>query len=1005
MRHKIMSGLMVAIVPGLLVLLTPITGLGVTKTFSLQIPFRGALRVPVGDVKIVLDLAGDPTGSVLKVAGTDIPLVPGFETVNGDDVTFIRIPGENQVTIVYEPRSKWDSDTNRCKSQAFMTYEVAMEFQGPEILAYRMNTHTVAKELETEHGSGTIFCGNSFRRVRTSAAAIIVSGTEPLDTSLFKGRLPLDIVLVLDKSGSMASLPPPPLPGGFTDTKWDLMKEAVIQFVNLWAQADLGVISTGGALSASVPKDRIAAVFFSSSAETVSFPGPLTFVERGPNPAISWMPIKTMADSRSPGGSTGMGQALQQGIGVYKSDPTPAAAKNDVTVLLMTDGIQNVPLPRIDPDADGDMSISTLFPTCLQTELVSCGVPVLTIAMGVPLAGSAEDQLLDNVAKQTSGRTMVADDPNDMATVFTDALYNALKGNTLSLLARKHDTLESAPSAPLPFMVDGSTRRATLVLGWHGGQSHRLDLEFRAPDGTVVKPKVRLDSANSTVQSIDVPESGPIGNWTVRVLRATPSIPIPPPDLLVSRGNETGGQVTMRKVGLREMPDPRKLGPAPAQPAPQTQRTLYHLSAYGVDQKLHYRFSLPPVNDGTGDTMVLTADVSFDGKGLTNLPPNAITLKIERPGTGLGTLLHNTTVSGDVLKTETAPGADVTTPYVRKIEHLDKNGQLDGSRPQLLGSSFVLQDNGSAASGDTAANDSIYAASFADTSRPGLYRFQVTLDWDDPRTGRIRRIETIERVVKVNSDPDASEAVVTSQQGGVVLIRVTPRDKFNNFFGPSSGNPITVKVTGGGNLASITDPNQTGDYIVRLENVPPGADPHVVIVVDGRTIKDDNISHLPGGGGTTVPPGFKRWGLSLHSGISFPHGDFNSAFNPGPNFGVDLEYRIKPQFSVEGIYTFHRFNGQNFGIFTVPDVNLHQLSANGKIYGSTSPARPFFNFGGGLYKFDPGSTNGGINLGGGVQFDVTPNFAIDTMYNFHNVFTGGGGTRFSTVQGGVRFRF
>ena len=152
-------------------------------------------------------------------------------------------------------------------------------------------------------------------------------------------------------------------------------------------------------------------------------------------------------------------------------------------------------------------------------------------------------------------------------------------------------------------------------------------------------------------------------------------------------------------------------------------------------------------------------------------------------------------------------------------------------------------------------------------------------------------------------------------------------------------------------------------------------------------------------------PNFKRWGLSLHAGVSIPHGNFNTVFNPGPNVGVDLEYRFHPQFSVEGIYTYHRFNGETFGGFTVPDLSLHQVSINGKVYGPTSPLRPFVNFGGGVYHFVPSSTHGGLNVGGGLQFDVTPNFAIDAMYNFHNVFTSGSNTKFSTVQGGVRFRF
>lgn len=161
----------------------------------------------------------------------------------------------------------------------------------------------------------------------------------------------------------------------------------------------------------------------------------------------------------------------------------------------------------------------------------------------------------------------------------------------------------------------------------------------------------------------------------------------------------------------------------------------------------------------------------------------------------------------------------------------------------------------------------------------------------------------------------------------------------------------------------------------------------------------------------TPPSGFKRWGFSLHGGASFPHGDLSNVHGPGPNVGVDLEYRFNQRFSLEAIYTYNRFRGDTltsplFGSFQVDDLNLHVFSLNGKVYGNTSPVRPFFNFGGGAYTFTPGTTvRGGINVGGGLQFDVTPTFAIDTMYNFHNVFSSGSNLNYSTAQGGVRWRF
>lgn len=193
---------------------------------------------------------------------------------------------------------------------------------------------------------------------------------------------------------------------------------------------------------------------------------------------------------------------------------------------------------------------------------------------------------------------------------------------------------------------------------------------------------------------------------------------------------------------------------------------------------------------------------------------------------------------------------------------------------------------------------------------------------------------------------------------------------------------------------------------------PPGQNPsrNPTTTAPGPVPPKNPATTVPGPGATKVPgPGqgtFKRWGLSLHSGISLPHGDFDTSFNPGPNFAIDLEYRINPTFSLEGIYGFHHFlGGTSIGVTRIDDLNLHQFSLNGKVYGSTSPVRPFFNFGGGGYHFDTISTRGGLNVGGGVQFDVTPTFAVEVVYNFHNVFTSGRSTTFSTVQGGVRFRF
>lgn len=211
--------------------------------------------------------------------------------------------------------------------------------------------------------------------------------------------------------------------------------------------------------------------------------------------------------------------------------------------------------------------------------------------------------------------------------------------------------------------------------------------------------------------------------------------------------------------------------------------------------------------------------------------------------------------------------------------------------------------------------------------------------------------------------------------------------------------------------AEIRSP--TRDVFVVIDvKASPGTTPPVIVsrppavtLNAGETTKGA-IVIARGGPAPPPPPDFKHWGLSFHGGISFPHGDFNTLFNPGPNLAVDLEYRFNQLFSVEGIYGFHHFTGDAIGFFRTSSLNVHHISVNGKVYGNTSPVRPFFNFGGGVYNFGSGpSVHGGLNFGGGVQFDVSPRVAVEGVYNFHHVFTSGSNTQFSALQGGVRFRF
>lgn len=136
-------------------------------------------------------------------------------------------------------------------------------------------------------------------------------------------------------------------------------------------------------------------------------------------------------------------------------------------------------------------------------------------------------------------------------------------------------------------------------------------------------------------------------------------------------------------------------------------------------------------------------------------------------------------------------------------------------------------------------------------------------------------------------------------------------------------------------------------------------------------------------------------------GVAVPHGDLSIFTDPGFTANAGLEYIITPQFSAEGFLGYHRFSN-----FFSGHTNLYQVSGNAKFYlvDETSRVRPFVNGGVGDYVTDSGTSHFGGNVGGGVLFEVTPKFGVQGSYNF-NIFRAGTNFKFSTLQGGVRWRF
>ena len=128
----------------------------------------------------------------------------------------------------------------------------------------------------------------------------------------------------------------------------------------------------------------------------------------------------------------------------------------------------------------------------------------------------------------------------------------------------------------------------------------------------------------------------------------------------------------------------------------------------------------------------------------------------------------------------------------------------------------------------------IYTAALAPASTPGSYGFEAVLDWDDSRTGHVRREERLEQFVAVKADP-AKTGILTSRAADrSVLISVTPRDQYGNALGPGYESKVKAKlITSSGKLTGPIDRQLDGTYVFTITGVPAKEKPNVEITVEG----------------------------------------------------------------------------------------------------------------------------------------------------------------------------
>lgn len=623
--------------------------------------------------------------------------------------------------------------------------------------------------------SPTVECSQPSKHTGDTPATLtaVDDGVAPALVAQSLGRNQFDVTLVLDKSGSMSELPPGAAAGA---TKAQILKSAVTAFVSTWRQLDQQE-PTGEEW----PKDRIGLEFFNQGPLPQTFPSgdpPANFfVQRGLAIPGNWDDIINGVNTLSPGGSTSIGGGINDAMAKWSADP-----QNDLSVILVTDGKQNTS-PLIQPTGSGFLGLTPV--AGLPQELRKRFIPIHTVAFGQP-AGVDLD-LLTNVSFETSGASFLTVNDQAMYDTFASLLVAILKGNTAGLALQQNATMTGTGPTPLsPLLVDASAKRAVFLLQW--GPEHRfaLDMDVYRPGvdpsagGLPAVQKSGEKQPQATIKTFDMVNSRDrtdVGTWHVRV--------------------------------KRDKSEPNEQIP-------------YTLNVLFVEKHLDYRVAFDHVHTATGDNIGIQAVVAWDGKPLAGLPAGAIRVRIQRPPEGIGTILAKSPRDPGTGNTVT-PSGDILTPYDRKVAMISDAKLLTRLLPRDV-DSIALTDQG----------NGVYGGSFAGTSVPGSYGFEVVLDWDDVRTGHLHRQERMEQTVKVLPDFASSTIKVTRDANNNVLIAVTPRDKFGNYMGPGYASLVNATLRSTGRITPVpADANQTGTYVFTVFGVPAGQTPLVDITVDG----------------------------------------------------------------------------------------------------------------------------------------------------------------------------
>jgi len=647
-------------------------------------------------------------------------------------------------------------------------------------------------------------------------------------------RRPVDIALVLDKSGSMQQL----VDG---TQRIDLLKDAVQLFLETWDGFDL-------------PEDRLGTVYFGTG--ITSFPAAFMMEPF----AANWPAHNTDIDLQTPAGWTSFGAGLQTAIEGLNTAPGGGLNRKPV-VITFTDGQQNgrpmVMRPGTNYPAGGSVPPLSNEPYQILNatvgEMVDDGFSVRTLSgvdeasppivlsiasipmnihtIGTGVSGSNLETMLAKLATDTEGASFFATPdsfvgvgamPSPLQDHFMTTLVESLSETSLEMVGRVFSQLPANMKRKSHrFTLNNATQRASFVLSWNKNTNQdMLAFGLKTPQG---------DFIPAGTSGIDIRS----GDFYFIVHLNFP--------LLSRFGSIAAGGEWEMVLQRKELVVPNITHSLTAITPPTPEAVDYSVWVLEDESDVKDRVKADKRRYNVGEPILLTAKITDVARAAKKL---SVSAQVKAPKTGLGNYLaknyirdNKTLATRSVISTT---ALDTPQTVYDKNLFLLLNAEKQPRDLEPLRTSIRLHDDGK--NGDKVANDGIFSALYTETNIPGSYHFDIRIQGKLPTNGNISRQSTVSVVTQFDKF-DIDKSIIeysdidpnsTAKDANKQLL-ITPVDKFGNLLGPGKSQLVRVNIKGGKLIGQVQDLGN-GSYIQYLAVNQLLIEPVITIDTPGLTM-------------------------------------------------------------------------------------------------------------------------------------------------------------------------